>query len=56
VFRQARLLSLVLLLAPAVGLARETLHADGPAFTAVPEFSAGFDLLYKDLMRRRRIT
>lgn len=50
------MLSLALLLAPAVGLARETLHADGPAFTAVPEFSAGSDLLFKQDFQEARET
>jgi hypothetical protein len=37
---------LLLLLSPAVGFARGVPNGDSPAFTTVPELSAGFDLLY----------
>jgi hypothetical protein len=40
-------LALALLLSPIVGFAREAPDIDSPAFTTVPELSAGFDLLYK---------
>jgi hypothetical protein len=40
-------LALALLLSPIVGFARETPDIDSPAFTTVPELSAGFELLYQ---------
>src|SRR6266404_1407934 len=40
-------LALALLLSQIVGFAREAPDIDSPAFTTVPELSAGFDLLYK---------
>src|ERR1700676_3294207 len=39
-------LALALLLSPIVGFAQEAPDNDSPAFTTVPELSAGFDLLY----------
>jgi hypothetical protein len=40
-------LALALLLSPIVGFAREAPDIDSPAFTTVPELSAGFELLYQ---------
>jgi len=40
-------LALALLLSPIVGFAREAPDIDTPAFTTVPELSAGFELLYQ---------
>jgi hypothetical protein len=45
--RHSCFLALLLLLSPVVGFAREAPDADSPAFTTVPELSAGFDLLYQ---------
>jgi hypothetical protein len=45
--RNSYFLTLALLLTPLVGLAREVPAADSPAFTIVPELTAGFDLLYE---------
>jgi hypothetical protein len=45
--RNSYFLTLALLLTPLVGLAREVPAADSPAFTIVPERTAGFDLLYE---------
>jgi len=44
--RCSKFLTLVLLMSPAIGFAREVPNGDAPAFTPVPELSAGFDLLY----------
>ena len=38
---------LLVLLSPTVDFARETPGVESPAFTTVPELSAGFDLLYR---------
>jgi hypothetical protein len=52
-FRPAYFLALSLLLGPVMGFAGETPdHA--PAFTAVPELSAGFDLLYEQKFAEAR--
>jgi hypothetical protein len=52
-FRPAYFLALSLLLGPVIGFAGETPdHA--PAFTAVPELSAGFDLLYEQKFAEAR--
>ena len=40
-------LGLLLLLKPAVGLAREIPEVNSPSFTTVPELRSGFDLLYQ---------
>ena len=40
-------LGLLVLLSPTVDFARETPGVESPAFTTVPELSAGFDLLYR---------
>jgi hypothetical protein len=45
--RHSYFLALLLLLSPVVGFASEAPDADSPAFTTVPELSAGFDLLYQ---------
>jgi hypothetical protein len=43
----SKFLTLLLLLSPAVGFAREEPNGDSAAFATVPELSAGFDLLYE---------
>ncbi len=45
--RHCFFLALLLLLSPIVNFARETPELGSPAFTTVPELSAGFDLLYE---------
>src|SRR6266481_3042004 len=45
--RPSYFLALLLLLGPVVSLARNTPDVQSPAFTTVPELSAGFDLLYR---------
>ena len=45
--RCSKYLTLLLLLSPAIGLARGVPNGESPAFTPVPELSAGFDLLYE---------
>ena len=44
--RCSKFLTLVLLMSPAIGFARGLPNGDSPAFTPVPELSAGFDLLF----------
>jgi hypothetical protein len=44
----------LLLLIPIVDFARETPAIDSPAFTTVPELSAGFDLLYEQKFAQAR--
>src|SRR5260370_7264044 len=46
-FRPAYFIALSLLLSPVTGFAGETPDVHSPAFTAVPELTAGFDLLYE---------
>ena len=43
-----------LLLSPAIGFARGVPNGDSPAFTTVPELSAGFDLLYEQKFAEAR--
>jgi hypothetical protein len=43
----SKFLALLLLLSPAIGFARGMPNGESPAFTPVPELSAGFDLLYE---------
>jgi hypothetical protein len=45
--RRSYFLTLLLLLRPIVGFAREAPGVDSPAFIRVPELRAGFDLLYE---------
>jgi hypothetical protein len=52
--RHSYLLALLVLLSPAIGFAREAPDADSPAFTTVPELSAGFDLLYQQKFTEAR--
>jgi hypothetical protein len=47
-------LALLLLLSPVVVFARETPGVESPAFTTVPELSAGFDLLYQQRFAEAR--
>ena len=53
--RSAKFLMLVLLLSPATSVATVP-SGDSPAFTAVPELSAGFDLLYEQKFAEARQT
>src|SRR5258706_3559953 len=52
--RRSRFLVLLLLLSPVIGFGRETPDAGAPAFTTVPELSAGFDLLYEQKFAEAR--
>ena len=52
--RRSYPLALLLLLSPVIGFARETPDAGSPAFTTVPELSAGFDLLYEQKFAEAR--
>src|SRR5258708_8127540 len=54
--RRSYLLALLLLLSPLIGFARETPDVGSPAFTTVPELSAGFDLLYEQKFAEARET
>jgi hypothetical protein len=46
--------ALVLLLSPSIDFARNTPGVESPAFTTVPELSAGFDLLYEQKFAEAR--
>src|SRR5215469_124313 len=52
--RCSKFLTLVLLMSPAIGFARGVPNGDAPAFTPVPELSAGFDLLYEQKFAEAR--
>jgi hypothetical protein len=52
--RCSKLLTLLLLLSPAIGFARGVPIGESPAFTPVPELSAGFDLLYEQKFAEAR--
>ena len=52
--RHTRFLVLLLMLSPMVGSAREVPEMSSPAFTSVPELSAGFDLLYEQRFAEAR--
>jgi hypothetical protein len=52
--RQSCFLALLLLLIPVVDFAREIPDVTSPAFTTVPELSAGFDLLYRQRFAEAR--
>jgi tetratricopeptide (TPR) repeat protein len=52
--RHSYILALLLLLNPIVNFARETPGVQSPAFTTVPELSAGFDLLYRQRFAEAR--
>jgi len=52
--RHSYILALLLLLNPVVNFARETSGVQSPAFTTVPELSAGFDLLYRQRFAEAR--
>ena len=47
-------IALLLLLSPIVAFAREMPSVESPAFTTVPELSAGFDLLYEQKFAEAR--
>jgi len=47
-------LGFLVLLSPTVDFARETPSVESPAFTTVPELSAGFDLLYRQRFAEAR--
>src|ERR1700719_1750752 len=52
--RRSRILALLLLLSPVTGFGREGPDDGAPAFTTVPELSAGFDLLYEQKFAEAR--
>jgi hypothetical protein len=52
--RYSYFVGLLLLLGPAVDSARQTPGATSPAFSTVPELSAGFDLLYRQRFAEAR--
>ena len=52
--RHSYLLTVLLLLTPMAGIAREASDVDSPAFTTVPELSTGFDLLYEQRFAEAR--
>jgi tetratricopeptide (TPR) repeat protein len=52
--RYSYILALLLLLSPVVNFAQETPGVQSPAFTTVPELSAGFDLLYRQRFAEAR--
>lgn len=52
--RHTYFLALLLMLSPMVGSAREVPEMNSPAFTTVPELSAGFDLLYEQRFAEAR--
>ena len=52
--RYFHFLGLLLLLSPTDNFARETHGVESPAFTTVPELSAGFDLLYRQRFAEAR--
>ena len=52
--RHSYILALLLLLSPVVNFAQGTPGAQSPAFTTVPELSAGFDLLYRQRFAEAR--
>jgi hypothetical protein len=52
--RCSKFLTLLLLLSPAIGFARGVPTGESPAFTPVPELSAGFDLLYEQKFSEAR--
>ena len=52
--RCSKFLTLLLLLSPAIGFARGVPNGKSPAFTQVPELSAGFDLLYEQKFAEAR--
>ena len=52
--RHSYFLALLLLLTPGFNFARETPEPASPAFTTVPELSAGFDLLYEQRFAEAR--
>src|SRR6516162_1330259 len=52
--RHSYFLALLLLLSPIVDFAGETPGVESPAFTTVPELSAGFDLLYDQRFAQAR--
>jgi hypothetical protein len=54
--RHSYFLALLLVLSPVVDFARETPGVESPAFTTVPELSAGFDLLYRQRFAEARET
>ena len=54
--RHSYFLTVLLLLTPMAGIAREVLDVDSPAFTTVPELRTGFDLLYEQRFAEARET
>jgi hypothetical protein len=54
ILRRSRFLALLLLLSPVIGFGREVPDPCAPAFTTIPELSAGFDLLYEQKFTEAR--
>ena len=52
--RCSKLLTLLLLLSPAIGFAKGVPNGESPAFTPVPELNAGFNLLYEQKFAEAR--
>src|SRR5271167_2854953 len=52
--RCSKFLTLLLLMSPAIGFAGGVPNGESPAFTPVPELSAGFDLLYEQKFAEAR--
>jgi hypothetical protein len=53
---RSHILALLLLWSPAVGFAKGVPNGESPAFTSVPELTAGFDLLYEQKFVEARET
>lgn len=51
--RCSRFLTLLLLMSPAIGFAKGVPNGESPAFTPIPELSAGFDLLYEQKLPKQ---
>lgn len=52
--RHSFFIALLLLLSPAINFATQATERESPAFTTVPELSAGFDLLYEQRFTEAR--
>jgi hypothetical protein len=55
VLRHSYFITLILLFSATVAVAREAPGSNSPAFTSVPELSAGFDLLYEQRFAQARV-
>jgi hypothetical protein len=52
--RRSKFIALLLLINPAIAFARGVANGESPAFIAVPELSAGFDLMYEQKFAEAR--